>query len=262
LGADVNNHGQPPKKNPFLRRQKGSRGQGCIPAAGKQRPPANLPTDFSSQPVTGPPKDGGEVLERTILTTERNRARDLGNLERIEKWQHEEFFGAARREWLDALRRLARKHGLGSLYEIRARVPQTPEPEKAFTLTSLRLSHRPGEVLRNRATVIKAAALAGDIEFFRQLGRVLVNHSRTQRDSSFLSYSILIYWFAGLLWLMGDKMGACAVSAYTGGTVETDAYRKARERLGLQGYRPYVKAAPVLTYDAETKSYQYGRDWT
>ena len=52
-----------------------------------------------------PPKDDGELLEGTILTAERNRARDLGNSDRFQKCQNVSFFKAARREW---------RHGNGS----------------------------------------------------------------------------------------------------------------------------------------------------
>ena len=205
---------------------------------------------------------GQESLEEIILVLERNLAKKLGNSERLEKWGKVKFFGAARPEWLEAWKRFVTGQGLASLFHIHAGVQQTLEPITAFTLAMLRLGGHPQEILRKQAAVIQAAASAGDIEFFKQLGLTLRNRSRTKREGAFLSYSILCHWFAGLLWLMSDKVGFRALSAYADSTITIDAYRKARSRLGLKGYRGNVRAASIIAFDPETKSYQYGCDWT
>ena len=62
---------------------------------------------------------------------------------------------------------------------------------------------------------------------------------------------------------MAEKPGWAALCAYTGRKdITKDAYRKSRERLGLNGHRDRVKASPVLWYEPEKKIYKYGPGWT
>jgi hypothetical protein len=79
------------------------------------------------------PKDGEQLLEETVLTAEKNWAKRLRNSERFQETKRIEFFGPARQEWLDAWKRFLRTKGLGSLFDIHARVGPL-EPVKAFTL--------------------------------------------------------------------------------------------------------------------------------
>ena len=210
-----------------------------------------------------PAKDGEQLFEQIILTTERNLAKRLGNSDRLEKWQRVKFFKAARREWLDAWKRFARAHGLGSVLKIRAGAQQTLEPMKDFTLAMLRLSGEPEETVKNQAGVIHAAASAGDIEFFKQFGLALRSASRAKRQGAILAYSILCYWFAGLLWLMNDKAGWAALCDYTRRKdITKAAYRKACHRLGLKGYKDRMRRPAVLYYDPVTGTYKYGSAWT
>jgi hypothetical protein len=177
-----------------------------------------------------------------------------------------EFFGAARQEWLDAWKRFYKAKGLGSLFDIHTGVQQTLEPVKNFTLVLFRLCDRSEEVFRNQATVIYAAAREGDVKFFHAIHLALKSHGRrveAKADSSFLAYNILCYWFAGLLWLMNDEAGRAALCAYTRHTdIAQDAYRKSRERLGLNGHRDRVKASPVLWYEPEKGIYKCRSGWT
>jgi hypothetical protein len=205
---------------------------------------------------------GQQSFEQIILTTERKFAKKLGNSERLEKWSEVRFFGAARREWLGAWKRFLTGQGLASLFDIHAGVQQTLEPTKAFALAMLRLTGQAEVTLRNQAAVIYDAACEGDVEFFKNICKALRSRSRTEeRERAFLPYNILCYWFAGLLWLMNDKPGWAALYAYTGKHIQKAAYRKARERLGLNGNRDRVKASPVLEYDPQMKIYKYGPGW-
>jgi hypothetical protein len=217
---------------------------------------------FMTARSTKSPKDGQQLFEQVIFTTEKNLARRLGNSERIEKWQNVGFFKAARREWLNAWKRFATSKGFGrgSLFEIREGVQQTLEPEKAFTLASLRLSNRADEILRNRATVIGLSK--DDPQFLKKIRLAQRSGRRRKGEGGFTSYSILCYWFAGLLWLMSDETGFLAFRQYTGKRVTIDAYRQARYRLGLKGYRGRVKTPPVVAYHPKNKRYQYGSSWT
>ena len=169
---------------------------------------------------------GQQVSKQIILITERNLAKKLGNSELLERWLKMKSFNSTRQEWLNAWKRFQQKHGFDSLSGIRAGVQQTLEPAKAFALTMLRHGNHPEETVRKQAAVIYGAAWEGDVEFFKQLGLVLRDRHRTKREGTFLSYSILCYWFAGRLWLMGDKLGSGALSAYTGSTITSDAYPK------------------------------------
>src|SRR5262245_19647872 len=207
------------------------------------------------------PKDGEQLLQETVLTAEKNWAKRIGNSERFQETKSVEFFGPARQEWLDAWKRFFTAKGLGSLFDIHAGVGPL-EPEKAFTLASLRFSKHPDEILRKRASVIEASR-KDDPRFSKKLRLAQRSGRLRQDESGFLPYSILIYWFTGLRWLMNDKTGAVALRAYTGKWgIGIDAYRKARGRLGLNGYRGHVKAAPVLEYDPKTRRYEYGAGWT
>jgi hypothetical protein len=198
-----------------------------------------------------------QSFEEIILNTERNFAKKLGSSEELERWMKKKSFNSARREWLSALKRFATGHGLASLHDIHEGGQQTLGPWKAFILASLRLSERPDKILRKRATEIAVATAQGDVEFLKQLGRVLINRSRTKGRDAFLSYSILLYWFAGQLWLMNAKMGTAALCAYTDKEITKTAYRQACRRLGLKGYKDRMRHPPVLGYDAVTGSYQY-----
>jgi hypothetical protein len=205
---------------------------------------------------------GQQAFEQIILITERNLAKKLRNSEVLERWLKMKSLNSTREEWLGAWKRFQEKQGLDSLSGMHAGVQQTLEPAKAFVLALLRHASDPERTLKSQAAIIHGAAGEGDVEFFKQLGLLLRNHPRMKREGSFLSYSILCYWFAGRLWLMGDKVGSRALSAYTGSTVTSDAYRKTRSRgLSLDGYRRYVKSAPIVGFDPERKSYQYRCNW-
>jgi hypothetical protein len=203
-----------------------------------------------------------QEFEQITLNTERNLAKKLGNSERLEKWCKVKFFGAARREWLGAWKRFVAGHGFASLLDVDAGVQQTLEPMKGFTLLMLRRSNQHEVTLRNQAAVIYAAAREGDVEFFRNICLALRSRSRTKSEGAFLSLNILNYWFAGLLWLMNEEAGSNALRAYTNKKITKDAYRKACDRLGLNGYKHRMRAPPVLAYHPKTRSYQYARKWT
>ena len=207
-------------------------------------------------------RSGQQVFEEITVNTERNLAKKLGNSERLEKWGKEKCFAAARREWLDGLRCFAQKLGIGSLYDIHAGVPQTLEPLKDFTLVMLRRAGEPSVTLQNQAAVIYAAAREGDVEFFNKIALALESRGtrkqvKAEAEGSFLAYNILLYWFAGLLWLMNDEAARAALCQYTKRDFTQGAYRMSRERLGLNGHTDRVKRSPVLWYEPEKKIYKY-----
>jgi len=202
-------------------------------------------------------RTGEQLVFEIILNAERNRAKDLGNYERFEAWGKAKCFGIARREWFGAWKRFYKGKRLSCLFDIREGVLETLEPEKAFTLASLRWSEQPEEILRKRATVVRVAAMQGDVRFFEQLGQVLINRERTKREDAFLGYSILLYWFAGNLWLMNEKAGAAALCAYTKRDITKAAYRSACRRLGLKGHRDRMRHPP-FGYDAVSGIYEIG----
>jgi hypothetical protein len=234
-----------------------------MPRLAQKRIPIASRIDFPQKTTSSAPRDGKQLLEEVIFTTEKNFAKRLGNSERVQKWQKEKSFKTPRREWLGAWKRFAEKHHLGSLPGIHAGVQQTLEPVKNFTLALFRFCE-PQAVLRNQAGVIYAAAREGDVKFFRAIHLAFKSREfRSEADTSFLAYNILCYWFAGLLWLMNDEAGRAALCAYTGHSdITQDAYRKSRERLGLNGHRDRVEASPILWYEPEKRLYKYGPGWT
>jgi hypothetical protein len=205
---------------------------------------------------------GQRLWEEIILIAEGNFAKELGNSDRLEKWRNVKFFSPARREWLATGKRFGEKLKLGSLFGIHAGVQQTLEPMKNLTLAMLRRSNQPADVLKRQSAVIYAAACEGDVEFSKKINRVIRSRSRAKPEGSSLSYDILRYWFAGLLWLMNEEAGSNALRAYTKKKFTKDAYRKACDRLGLNGYKHRMRAPPILAYHPKTKSYQYAPKWT
>jgi hypothetical protein len=201
-------------------------------------------------------RTGEQLFWEIILNTERNFAKRLGNSERLQEWSKAEFFGAARREWLDAWKRFAVRHGLEPLFDIRAGVQETLGPAKDVALMMLRRANNPEVTLRNQKGVFYACE--GDVEF--QKRKKLALRSRRRRvesDTSFLSYNILCYWFAGLLWLMSEKQGWGALCHYTKRAITKAAYRSACRRLGLEGYKGRTRRTPVLEYEAVRGIYKY-----
>ena len=203
---------------------------------------------------------GEQLLEQIALTADRKITKDLGNSECLERWRKKKVFASAQGEWLGGWKRFARTHGLETLLRIHAGVQHDPEPIRSLVLAMLRLSDKPQEVLKKQAPVIDAAVREGDVEFFKKLNLALKSRGGRgsgEAESSFLAFNILRYWFAGLLWLMNDKEGCNALSAYTGNKIETAAYRKARLRLGLRGHKDRMRRPPVLEFDPVTRSYKY-----
>jgi hypothetical protein len=208
--------------------------------------------------------DGGEVFGRMILSVEEVLARKLGNCERMRKWEGTEFYGGAREEWFGAWKGFISAHGWGPVLNFRAdlvkgRVKLGMMEELALLM--LRWSkglEEQEETLRNMAEVVRVAARAGDVEFFKSLALALRDGDRrVEARAPFLGYNILGYWFSGLLWLMEDKAGWAALSAYTDKAIERDAYRQACHRLGLKGYKGRFPRAPVLGFDAVSGLYRY-----
>jgi hypothetical protein len=220
-------------------------------------------------PSTGEIWNGSKVFFGMIIATELRLAAKLGNEERFEAWRQTEFFDAARQEWWGGWERFALgHHGLLASLNFRIDVVENRVklgPMKDLLLVLLRhLDEPPEETLRGMAEVIHVAALQGDIKFFRKdLPGALRSGGRRKATGFFLASYILGYWFSGSLWLMKDEAARAALSAYTGHRdITQEAYRKSRERLGLNGHRDRVKASPVLWYEPEKKIYKYGPGWT
>jgi hypothetical protein len=199
-----------------------------------------------------------EVPEAQFLEFERGIATQLGNAERLERCQSLEHFPAARAEWLKAVHLVCKQFHLGALNASRK---PTLGVLKDFVLEGLRVIDTPEVLLRNMADVIHEAARQGDVEFFQNMARAFRRHERSKREPS-LAWCIVLYWFAGLLWLMDDKAGYGALCAYTGTEITKDAYRKARVRLGLNVHWDPVKKRSPVDYDSGTKTYKFAPGWT
>jgi hypothetical protein len=204
---------------------------------------------------------GQQVIERLFMNAERKASMELGNLERFKKWQETDFFDPARQEWRVALKLFAEKQDLESVLVIRAGVQDTPAYCN-FVLTLLRRHERPEEVLKNQAAAIHDAALNGDVEFFEKIGLALQSRRDRKPEDFSLSFNVLRYWFAGLLWLMNAKAGHDALRAYTSRASTKDAYRKACLRLRLNGYKDRMRNPAVLAFNPKRRSYQYAAKWT
>ena len=97
-----------------------------------------------------PPKHGEQLFEQVIFITEKNFAKRLGNSDRVERWQTVRFFKAARREWLDAWKRFARKQGVGSVLNLHRKAHR---PKKAQTI---KIGDSRPQRYRNQAFFIEA----------------------------------------------------------------------------------------------------------
>ena len=202
-----------------------------------------------------------------IIATELRLAAKLGNQERLKAWRHTEFFDAARQEWLGGCARytLGQK-GLAPALNFHADLVGSRLKlggMKDLLLASLRQLDDHEETLRNMAEVIHVAARQGDKGFlFKKIPLAIRSRGRRKAKGFILASYILGYWFSGLLWLMNDEAARAALCKYTHTDITLYAYRKSRERLGLNGHRDRVKASPVLWYEPEKKIYKYGPGWT
>lgn len=141
---------------------------------------------------------------------------------------------------------------------------------QTYVLEMLRKGGEPEEILKRMAPIVYNAALEGDVQFFRDIPLALRGYARARRFKKppDLDFAILIYWFAGQLWLMTDVVGRNALLAYMKSanpplnSVTLDAYKKARRRLKLKGYRAFAKRPPVLAYIPKTKKFDYAPSWT
>jgi hypothetical protein len=206
-----------------------------------------------------------EVSEALFLEFERGIVTQLGNAERLQRCQSLEYFPAARAEWLQAVHLVHEQYRFSSLS---VSGKPTLEALKKYVLEALRFADAPEEVLRNMAAPIYEAACQGDVGFFRDMARALRRHERSKRGTS-LAWCIVLYWFAGLLWLMDAEAGLRALILYLKeiGTapreiVTLDAYKKARSRLGLRGYKAFATQPPVLGYYPREARYGYREGWT
>jgi hypothetical protein len=198
-----------------------------------------------------------EKFVKKILGGERHRAEKLGTCECLAKWETTESFAVARQEWTDAWIRFARNNRFGSLFAFDAE--ETLEGRKDFALTMLRRANVPSVTLQNQAAVIHAAACEGDVSFFHAIAFALRSRTRQVEadfERSFLGFNVLMYWFAGLLWLMPEKPGWAALCAYTGRKdITKDAYRMECYRLGLKGHKDRMRSPSVLGFDPVTGTY-------
>jgi hypothetical protein len=207
-----------------------------------------------------PVSSTAEVSEALFLEFEQQVATCLGNAERLKRCQSLEYFPAARTERRRAVRLVCKQYHFDTLS-----VPAKPTlgALKDYVLQGLGAVDTPDVLLRNMADVIYNAALQGDVKFFQNMGPAFRRHERSKRDTS-LAWCIVLYWFAGLLWLMDAEAGHRALISYlkeVGNArreiVTLDAYRKACSRLGLKGYKAFATQAPVLAYHPKQRAYEY-----
>ena len=136
----------------------------------------------------------------------------------------------------------------------------------------LRAVDNPEETLRNNAIAFYRAAADGNVRFFKKIGLALRGRTRKRGSKNIfaLDYSILVYWFAGHLWLMADDVAVMALLDYLRrqntprNVISEAAYTKARGQLKLKGYRAFTKTAPIIDYNDTNREdpYCYGPSWT
>jgi hypothetical protein len=206
-----------------------------------------------------------EIVEAQFLEFERETAIRLGNAERLQRCQSIEYFPAARAEWRQAVHLVCKQYHLSA---VSASGKPTFEALRDFVLQGLRVIDTPEVLLRNTADVIHEAARQGDVEFFQNMRRAFRRHERSKRKTS-LAWCIVLYWFAGLLWLMDAEAGHRALISYLKEVdnvrreiVSLDAYKKARSRLRLKGYKAFATRPPVLGYHPKQRAYEYREGWT
>jgi hypothetical protein len=114
--------------------------------------------------------------------------------------------------------------------------PGTISNEERYVFEGL--SHRPAEYLKRTDIVnfVTARCLAGDVAFFKRLGREFKSvKNRDFNPFDKIDYALARYWTHPLmpLWMMTDDAGSRALSAVIGKTVEKEAYKKVRKKLEL-----------------------------
>ena len=169
-----------------------------------------------------------------VINAERNVAKGLGNLERLEKWQQTQFFAVAREEWFRACTLFAKRHGIAAVLKLRAGEQENSGDAKAAALALLRLGAKPSETLQRHAPTIYRAACDGDVDFFHKIGLALRSRNQKKIESGSTGYALLTHWFSGLLWLMNDEAGHRALRSYTGEQITIDAYRKIASPLAVE----------------------------
>ena len=215
-----------------------------------------------SAPSAGHPQSMLEAYHQMVINAERNVAKGLGNLERLEKWQQTQFFAVAREEWFRACTLFAKRHGIAAVLKLRAGEQENSGDAKAAALALLRLGAKPSETLQRHAPTIYRAACDGDVDFFHKIGLALRSRNQKKIESGSTGYALLTHWFSGLLWLMNDEAGHRALRSYTKNRIDIWAYRQMLRRLRLRNHPGRAKPPPVLAYHSKTKSYVYSQSWT
>ena len=209
--------------------------------------------DFSLEPRRQPPRSGKAAFLQLIENTEKNVAKRLGTSEHLQRWKRNDKFRGVRKEWQDALNLFAERHGLAAVLKVRAGIHKTSKGPKSVALVFLRLVDKPEETLKRNAGTIYAAACEGDVDFFNAMGLALRSRGRRKGRDGFLTWNLLIHWFAGRLWEMNNEAGFQALQSYTGQKFEKQAYRKAVSRLNLKGHPARKKSR--LRFNPKKKVY-------
>lgn len=76
------------------------------------------------------------------------------------------------------------------------------------------------EILKERATSIGMLAEVGDVDFFKNLGRVLSSPPRSTRPEYKYAQGVLSNWLTSFLWLMPEKTAADCLVCWRGSRLE------------------------------------------
>jgi hypothetical protein len=205
-------------------------------------------------------------LSAWLIQIDKNFAAILGNSERLARCEALPQFAASREEWFCAWRILLNQHG----FRIAAEASADMDGCKEYVIERLNQPRRDQQsvILKNTAQVIWNAAKEGDVDFFVRMAAAFRNADRHRPKEQPLGGYIMQYWFSGLLWLMDNEAGSLALLAYLRASpkmgrsaVPIDAYKKARSRLGLSGYKTFTTRPPILAYLPKLRAYRYAPSW-
>lgn len=121
----------------------------------------------------------------------------------------------------------------------------------------------PSEALKRYASLVRDAAVRGDVTFFQRIYKTMRNVKRRRNRDSLKIY-VLIHWIASSLWLASDHAGSLYLQQVLKKTVSETSYAKARQRLeklGLVGYS-VAHNDPLIIGCKKQGTFTYRKGWT
>lgn len=118
-------------------------------------------------------------------------------------------------------------------------------------------------ILKERASSIEALAEAGDVDFFKNLGRLLSSPPRSSFRNYDYAHEMLSHWLTSFLWLMPERTAADCLAGWRGcrpqtveaGDRELRHYKEIKADYKLKSHKPslinHIKSNGDLVFTPE-----------